>query len=245
MLCLIQWGSVKAQIVNIESQRKVSDTSKWSGNFNVGFQVIQNKNFILMFNVKAHVQYNAKKHFFLTVGGFDFKSSNQKKLVDKGILHFRYNYKIKPFFAWEVFSQGQFNLLSHIEYRFLGGTGARFKLFKNDNYKFYLGTSVMFESEHLRGDSQNDFNETVRSSSYFSFGIYPNKTFSLVSTTYFQPRLEQLSDFRISTDVVLSLKIFKNLSFTSNFSLWNDQTPAVGVRKTQYKWVNGLSYSFD
>lgn len=234
-----------SQIVNVESLRKVSDTSKWSGNANLNFQLTQNNNRIIQLNPRLHVQYLLKEHLVLLVNDFDFKESNRKKLVNKGIFHLRYNYNFKPNFAWEVFTQNQFNTISNINYRFLLGSGPRFKISKSENYNIYLGTSIMFESEHLTEINTDVFHKHIRNSSYLSLALYPNKNISVVSTTYLQPRLDKLNDYRISNDTGIVFKLYKGLAFNTRFTIWHDQYPASNVRKTQYKWNNGFTYAFN
>ena len=63
------------------------------------------------------------------------------------ITHIRYNYRFHKRIKWEIFLQGQNNKVTLIDFRGLIGTGPRFKLSTSDNYRFYLGTLVMYEYE--------------------------------------------------------------------------------------------------
>lgn len=237
-------NGLQAQIVNVESLRRVSDTSKWSGNASANFQLTQNNNQIIEFKTRIHIQYLYKKHLLLMVNDYDLKSSNNTRLIDKGIVHIRYNYRFHPRIAWEVFTQTQFNSISNIDYRFLLGTGPRFKLIKSKQYNLFAGTAVMYESEQLDELNGTEFNNSLRSSNYLSMALYPTDRISIVSTTYFQPRLDYFEDYRISNDTTVLLKIFKQLAFNTHFVIWYDAFPASDVLRTQYKWTNGLTYTF-
>lgn len=237
--------SVKAQIVNIESIRKVSDTSKWSGNASLSLNLTKNKNRIFNLMNTVHIQYLYKKNFILFINEVNFKEANSNSLVDKGIQHLRYNYKVSNSFAWEVFLQSQYDEISEIDFRGLIGSGPRFKLSKSNDYNFFLGTSVMYEYERIENLLEDVRHNDFRNSSYISFSLFPKDNISIVSTTYFQPLLKQFNDFRISNDTKMVIGIIKNLGFNIGFKYLYDAFPAIGVPKEQYKLTNGLTYSFD
>ena len=107
--------------------------------------------------------------------------------------------------------------ISDIKFRGLLGAGPRFKLSKSKDYRFYLGTLLMFEYEESSDNSiavLRDF----RGSTYLSCSIYPLENLSLVSTTYYQPLLKQFSDFRISNETSIGIKVLKNLLFKTTFT---------------------------
>jgi len=141
------------------------------------------------------------------------------------------------------FLQGQYNKVSLIDFRGLVGAGPRFKLSTSEKYKFYLGTLVMYEQEELSDGSSIQRN--VRGSSYLSFSLYPTDRLTIVSTTYYQPRFSDLSDFRISSQSSLAVDVIKNTAFTINYTFTYDDTPALGIPSSQYSFTTGLAYSFD
>ena len=101
----------------------------------------------------------------------------------------------------------------------------------------------MYESEK----NEDDFNtkhKDWRNSSYFSFSLYFNKKTSLVSTTYYQPRLNFFSDYRISHQSSLKFEIAKNLSYKTSFNYNYDAFPVLGIPKEDVSISNGLVYRF-
>lgn len=234
-----------AQVVNAESLRRVSDTSKWSGYSNLSFDLTKNKNNIFNISNKIHAQYFYKKHLVLGINTIDYKTTNGKNLVNKSTQHLRYNYRFKQRLAWEVFAQSQYDKISAINFRGLIGTGPRFKLSKSDTYRFYTGIISMYEYEDTTELNTTITTTSIRNSSYISFSLFPKKNISIVSTTYYQPRYTLVKDYRISSDTSIALKVFKNLSFSVNFSYVFDAFPALNIPKEQYKLTNGLAYSFN
>jgi len=173
-----------------------------------------------------------------------FQKIEGEKLENSGISHIRYNYRFHPRIAWEVFIQGQYNKISLIDFRAIVGTGPRFQLFNSEKYKFYLGTLVMYEHEELT-DGITPIQRTVRGSSYLSFSVYPTKTFSIISTTYYQPRFSQFNDYRISSQSSLVIELFNNFAFSTNYTFTYDAFPAIGIPNSQYDFTTGIAYSFD
>lgn len=234
----------QAQILNIESMRKINKDTKWSGNTNLSVQLIENKNSFVLVSNRTRLQYKHNKHLSLIIGDYNFKESNSNKIVSKGILHFRYNYKLSEKIRTEIFVQNQFDEISKIKYRRLLGFGPRFKLNNSENYKFYAGTLIMKEWERIESDLEQVKHNDIRISAYLSFSLFPKDGVSIVSTTYFQPKADEFSDLRWSNDSKIVFKIIKNLAFNVQFTMSYDNHPALGIPKTQYKLTNGLIYTF-
>tara|TARA_R110002111_G_scaffold235136_1_gene296200 strand:+ start:34425 stop:35183 length:759 start_codon:yes stop_codon:yes gene_type:complete len=233
-----------AQIVNVESLRRVSDTSKWSGATNLDVGLIKNTKSIFKISNKIRLQYNTDKNLYLFVNDVKLDKIEDNSFVNKGIQHIRYNRKIVNRLKVEVFAQSQYDAISDIKFRGLLGIGPRFKLSKSDNYRLYLGTLFMFEHEEASENSIEVLRD-FRGSTYFSCSLYPLENISLVSTTYYQPLFKQFSDFRISNETSIGIKILKNLLFKTTFTYNFDANPIIGIPKTQYELTNGIVYTFD
>lgn len=234
-----------SQIVNVESLRRVGDTSKWSGYTSLAIDITKNRNKIFNLKNRTHIQYLFDTNLVLLVNDIEFKEVNNSKLVSKGTQHLRYNYRFKPKFAWEVFVQSQYDEISAIDFRGLIGTGPRIKLSKSEEYKFHIGILTMYEYEEIENDLERTTHKDFRKSSYFSFSLFPKDNIAVVSTAYYQPLYKDFSDFRISNDTSIALTIFKSLAFKVNFTYLFDSRPALGVPKEQYKLSNGLTYTFN
>jgi hypothetical protein len=240
---LFGFYSANSQIINIENLRRVTDTTGWSGFTRLDLHLIKNVNTVFGISNRTRVQYKTKKNLWLFINDLDFREANSNKFVSKNAQHFRYNYRFHPKIALEAFLQSQTDEIAAIRFRGLVGTGLRFKLSKNEKYKLYCGSLVMYEHENVNSTTEEN-NRDWRSSSYFSMSLFPKNNISIVSTTYFQPRFDLFSDFRISSQSTIALGIFKNLSFTTNFTYQYDEFPVLGIPKEQYRLTNGLLYSF-
>lgn len=235
----------QSQIINVENIRKEQDSAGWSGNIGIKLQLTKNKNRIFNFSNRIRVQYSQKKHLWLFINDIDFKEANSTKLVSKNSQHLRYNYRIDKQVTWEAFAQSQSDEISDINFRGLIGTGPRFNLSKKENYKYFIGTLLMYEYEVNKTSAKKIFHNDLRGSFYFSLRLFPRDNISFVSTTYYQPKINKWSDFRMSSQSTLAVKIIKNLALTTTFTYQFDEFPVVGIPKEQYKLTNGLVFSFD
>lgn len=241
---LLAGFSVQSQIINTESLRMVTDTSGWSGS--IGLNVSFAKNVKELFKIKnnIHLQYKNPKHLVLFMNKISFDRADGADFANKGVQHLRYNYRFHPKISWEAFVQNQYNAISKIDYRRLAGTGFRYKLTKSEKYKAYVGSLAMYEYEKTT-ETQPVYHKDWRNSSYMSFSFYFSSNISLISTTYYQPLFEDFSDYRLSHQSALSLKILKNLSFKTAFNFIYDAFPVEGIPNKEYGLTNGLVYTFD
>jgi outer membrane protein W len=240
-ILVLSYSLIQAQIINTESLRMVTDTTGWAGK--VGLDVSLSKNTRSKFKVKnkIHLQYKTKKHLFIFVNKIGFEQVDDEDFVNKGVQHLRHNYKINKKLSSEVFLQNQYNALYKIDFRELAGAGLRYKLTTSEKYKMYLGSVIMYEYEKTAGDIIS-YNKDIRNSSYLSFSFYFTKNLSMVSTTYYQPKLSNFSDFRIAHQSALKFKIAKNLSYKLSFNYSYDKFPVIGIPNEEYDISNGLVY---
>jgi hypothetical protein len=236
--------SSSAQILNAESLRRVTDTSGFSGTASLRFSLKRNTRDFFTLASNIHLQYKMDRNLILFKTDAAFEQVEGQQFENALITHIRYNYGIFERIKWEIFIQGQNNKITLINFRGLIGTGPRFKLSTSEKYKFYLGTLVMYEYEHL-ADGITPIQRDLRGSAYFSFSLYPLKTLSFSSTTYYQPQLSELNDYRISSQSTLLISVFEKIAFLVNYTYTFDTFPAVGIPNSQYEFTTGLAYSFD
>jgi len=242
-LC-ISYVSVFGQILNVESLRKVTDTSGLSGSIAADFALKRNVNDFTVFGTDIHLQYKMNQHLVLFKNDFDFLKIEGEDLSNSGISHLRYNNRFHPKISWEVFGQLQYNKVSKINFRGLLGTGPRFKVTSSEKYKFYLGTLLMYEQEELNDDI-TPLQRKFRASTYLSFSMYPTDRITIVSTTYYQPLLNAFDDYRISSQSSLVVELFKSFALKTSYTFIYDASPAVGIQNSQYDFSTGLVYTFD
>lgn len=236
--------TVQSQIVNIEAQRIQTDTTGWAGSMGGSFNWTKSVDEVFAANASAHLQYKTNKNLYLLLFDYSFLKGAEQKFVDNTFLHFRINHKFTELLRGELFTQLQTNKITRIDTRFLIGAGPRFKIPAAKNIKVYLGVLFMYEYEKELVEPER-YNRDFRNSSYLSFTYKPNEFLELTSTTFYQPRLDYFSDFRITNQETVTLSITKKLSATLNWNYLYDAFPVEGVPNSYVTFSTGFKFQFN
>ncbi|MFN0275844.1 MAG: DUF481 domain-containing protein [Chitinophagales bacterium] len=233
---------VSGQVINIEGYRIRTDTTGWAGSGDVSVYLAKYDDVIVSFLTNLQFQYKQGKSLFLFLTDVQTVQAQGDRFVNSGFQHARYNYKITDRFVWELFAQGQYNAPLAIDWRFLTGTGPRFKIYGSDKFRLYIASLYMFELEK-NTDVENPLN-TNRLSTYLSFTLATNENYNLTSTTYYQPNFADFEDYRLSTTMSFKTYFGKFGYMKMNYSLLDDKAPAAGVPETIYNLTGGLGLEF-
>ncbi len=235
-----------AQIVNIEEQRitGTNDSVHWYGHLRFGASLVKVQQEVLQLNTAAQVEHKRGKNLFLFLMDSRFLRAGGKDFNNAGFAHLRYNRKLTDPLSVEAFSQIQFNRLLFIELRALGGSGLRYRVFKDSSGKnrVYFGAAYLFEHNQFT-DKTADRN-WHRLSSYLSFTFRPWQGVTLASTTYFQPQITEWKNYRFATECRLDTPLGKKLSFFTDFTLQTDKALPIDAPVNTYAWLNGLTWKF-
>ena len=207
----------RAQLVNIESQRMQTDSTRfvlksdWLLNYNDN-----NGDYVLQATANISTQFKSKdlnKIYFL-VANYSLVRTGERDFWNSWFLHGRYNHQISEFFRFEAFVQNQNNTQLTIRRRNLIGTGLRFKLIGKERTRAYLGNSYMYEIERLSSSDRRFYNH--RHNSYLSLNhSFEKINLYLTGTIYFQPLYKDIGNHRILCQIKAELPLTKNLSLSS------------------------------
>jgi putative salt-induced outer membrane protein YdiY len=239
---VLMLGEISCQVINIESKRFLNDTSGWIGRMDNYFQLTQNTQQIISLGNNVHMQYSHHEHKFLILNDINFIKAGSTDFVNSGYQHFRYSYKIRKWITWESFAQGQYNAIMKIQLRLLGGTGPRFRIVKREDFKLYAACLYMYEYEEII--LPRTYTTTNRLSAYatFTWTLTDNVEFS--STTFYQPALNDLSDYRLAGDGAFEFSINKRISLKINYNFLYDTKQPPGVPNFIYSVRNALGFKF-
>ena len=235
--------TLKAQLINVESERMQTDSLKFTGHLAASFSYQQNNNELLsQFNGSVAIQTKTKslKDVFLLLGGYETIESNSNMLSNAKFAHFRYTRKFKKHFRWEAFVQTQNNLTLLLKKRIILGTGPRFRVIHNKKIMLSLGSLYMYENEETL-ESRPQIHNNQRISSYLSFNYIGFGEFcELNSITYFQPRIDLFNDYRFSTQTSLNIAFSKSISLIFGLRFMYEAFPPEGVNKNSFSTEMGL-----
>lgn len=237
-------ASLNAQVVNIEDQRitGTNDSTKWYGHLmgSVALAKVQEQS--LQLNSQVKVQYKSNQHLTLLLLQGNLLRAGEEDFARQAFAHLRYNYKLNDIWTWEAFTQIQTSPIQLLEQRNLLGTGPRYRLLKSKDgrQRIYLGAAWLYERN--RFTEPLGYSSWHRSSNYISTTFRPNKQMILIQTTYWQPVLGYIRNYRLSTEWLLKVDLTKKLSFTVEFNYSIDKNLPPGAPNETYIWRNGLSW---
>lgn len=232
---------ITAQVINIESKRFLKDTNGFIGKADLNFNINQNTSQVISLGVNIHSQYVHNRHRVLAIGDLAFIKAGKQDFVNSGYQHFRYNYKLSQILTWEAFVQAQYNRILLLDRRYLAGTGPRFKLIKQPNFRAYTAVLYMYEYQSQNNDSIESYNNRI--SSYLTLSL-SSKKLEFTSTTFYQPNLSNFDDFRIANDTAFEIIITGHFNFKVGFNLLYDTRQPIGIPDLTYILKNGLTYKF-
>ena len=234
--------SAKAQVINIEGKRFMNDTNGWVGNSDFNFNVFNNTQQVLQFSNTVRVQYQKNRSRFILLNDLNFIKAGNTDFANAGYQHFRYNYKVSKWITMEAFTQTQYNPILKLDFRYLIGAGPRLKLLKKEHAKIYVAALYMYEYDDIVADPINLYEHRISSYLTCTFSILKNVEFT--STTFYQPNIENTSDYRIANDSGLEIHINKHLNFKSSFNMLYDSYQPLGIPDLVYFFRNGLTVKF-
>jgi len=245
-LFLMIGGSIQAQLVNIEARRIQSDSNKVVFNLGLNGNYSNNdgtKLLLMSTNLLSSLKTKNLKGIFLLLGNFELSKSGEQEFANSWFGHFRYNHEFTPVVRGEVFVQLLNNSLLFIDLRNLVGVGPRFKLVNSKPFNLYLGTSYMHEWERSsRYDSRTQAN---RLSSYLSFTLKPGESgFQLTNTSYYQPNLAYVADYRFLDEMQFALAITKHVSLLYTMRYYFDSAAPDGGYQRTLNLTFGINFKW-
>ena len=231
-----------SQIVNIEDQRAKDSAQGFSGQADFTFNITRNTSVLYQLGNRIQARHRKGDDIWLFFNDINLVKADGESFVNGGFQHLRYNKVINKGFRLEAFTQTQYNAVQRIDLRYLLGAGGRFTLFNTDSVMANLGTLFMYEFEDGRGDLGVE--HALRMSTYLSFKIDLTKNASISSTTYYQPKIWEFKDYRVSNESTFNIGISEKLSLKIIYTILYDSEPAPEVPETIYSLRNAISYRF-
>ncbi|MGD8593386.1 MAG: DUF481 domain-containing protein [Gammaproteobacteria bacterium] len=167
---------------------------------------------------------------------------------NKAFIHGRHIHQMTSKYAWEGFAQASSDEFTRLTLRLLVGGGARIGLWsQSDAMKGFFGLGGFYEKEKLDIEStaeEDDTKNAWRGNMYFVVKAQINEHVSVVSTTYYQPNLGYLDDFRAIEDASLVSNLTESLAAKISLDVSHDSKPVSGVKNTDTTLKVGLDVSF-
>ncbi|MEA3370593.1 MAG: DUF481 domain-containing protein [Campylobacterota bacterium] len=181
-------------------------------------------------------------HTWIEMSG-EYGESNYVKDTSKLYLHLRHIQAIgyKNVHA-EGFTQTQNDEFKLIKRRYVLGGGLRFKIFEIfDEGKGYFGAGGFYENIQYTSIDPREHN--FRLNSYFAYTIKLGDDSDLSYTAFYQPKINEFSDYVSAQKLELKLHVYKRLFLNFQLAYDVDHNPPIGVEK--YDFTQTTSFVFD
>jgi putative salt-induced outer membrane protein YdiY len=247
-LCLTMWITSAMAIVNAGSAQFGEVEEGWSGSVDIGLDGTSGNTDKFGFRAGGRVHWHRQSHSDLALVSFRYGKSRGRADANKSFAHVRHMQHISPLTTLEGFGQAEKNEFSRLSFRGLIGIGVRRALLADaERGTVYLGLGGMYEDEELQprtGATDALQSQLWRANLYLILTRRFNEQMRVVSSTYYQPRLNDWGDARLLEQAALLIKLSKVLDLKLSLEVQHDSRPPQQVEKTDISYSTGLELHF-
>jgi putative salt-induced outer membrane protein YdiY len=247
-LLLLMSSTAAPAIVSMESVHLGKPPQGFSGQFDLSVDADYGNTEAADASTGLKLQWSEDHNIDFVLANYAYGESAGTRNKNNAFIHVRHIHQRSAHIAWEAFSQLSNNEFTRLNVRALIGGGVRLTLGElTAERAMYLGLGGFYEREQLDIDSTNNIeqtNETVRGNIYLVMKYQFNSHVSLVSSTYYQPAVDEVSDYRAIEDASIVSKLTDGLSLRMGVNVQHDSRPPPEVKKTDSSINVGLSVNF-
>lgn len=242
------WAVAAHAIVNIESLRVGEPPQGYSGAVNLSVDGESGNTDKFGANLGARLQWHGGAITNFAIFRYAYDETSGIQDTNKLFFHARHIHQVSAKTAYEGFFQAQRNKFARLSFRGLIGGGTRLTLEEKPDVKsLHLGLGGFFSREILEnrpGTTDGGGQNLWRINSYLNYLHHLNDQVSVLSTTYYQPAIDDFSDYRLLEDAALNVKMTNTLSLNLSLELTHDSKPPQDVKKTDITYSTGIQFSF-
>ena len=190
-------------------------------------------------------EYSEKEWLTYLIASYTYGKSNDEKDTNDGLIHFRYVHNISnTSYDYEFFLQTEFNEFQDLKERNVVGANIRKKLDLPFD-KIYIALGLFYS--YMEPDTISILDpiyKRTRMNSYLSFLKNINENFSITYLGFYQPNVEDFSDFRINQILQLNASITDDLTLAFDINHQHNATPYHQIEKSDIRSTINLRYKF-
>jgi hypothetical protein len=236
-----------AQIIVVEARQLTDTTRGIYGSADLNFNFTSNTTNTLSGGLGSELYYAWKKNRIISMNQYNVilnvdEAANAP--VNQGYQHIRFTHDFNYKYTGALFGQIQTNPVLRIRERILIGVRPRFNIQPYGKNALLIGTMIMYEYEDELDTAV--FHRDFRASVYLFYKIRFGENVQLNSITYYQPRVDDFNDFRISTSLDFSISVNKKINWVIKSNLLYDAFPVMdpNIPNLTYMIQNGLRVNF-
>lgn len=240
-------------IVNIEDRRLSEQKDGIGVTAGAGLSAIDGNSEVLSLNANGKIDWKKGIHSFFILGDESYSESKtggtDLTLVDKTMAHARYTHELTSKTAWETFVQWQRNDLLKLKRRIFAGGGLRTTWVKKENEFFSaagLGVFYFDENHRMPTDGADVDDDGVCINLYGALTWSVNQYVKLHDTLYYQPRVDDLGDYRFLNEFTMSLTMGPGLNFNVGVNVTHDSDypGALFIDSADVEYKTSVTYQF-
>jgi len=240
-------------ISNIESERPGLPEEGWSGHVELSLSGENGNSKEEDHTLAAKVTKRVENNIYLGIFETAYGSSNNVKDTNESFAHSRWIHVLDERWATEGFVQWEEDEFDHLISRSLVGGGSRYVVSQDaDLYSLSVGLGAFREREIVDLETYEKTTWAWRMNTFTVYQHRLNDQVVMSSTIYYQPKLNDVSDFRVLLDAGLSVKINERLDLKVHFKGTHDSQPErnpdadppIYLKKTNTEYVTSLVYNF-
>lgn len=182
------------------------------------------------------------------LGGYTYLQSGGNDILHNGFVHLRHNYNLTDRLKTIGYYQIQFNEMLLLTNRQVLGAGLRYKFVDKRTIHFDMGGSLMREFEQLNEDKIDP--GEISQTRYFRLGMLTSLGFNIGENArvhnvlYYQPYLGGFSDYRLLSDLSLTVNIIKHFDLVTSLTTRYDSQPPAPLVKFDNLLSVGITMKF-
>ena len=190
-------------------------------------------------------QYDTPSWLVYFIGAYTYGESDGDKNTNNGLFHLRYIHEITDTtYDYEFFVQDEFNEFQDINIRNLIGANIRKRLDLPFD-QFYIGLGLFYS--YMEPDQVTPSDPVYRRTkinSYISFLKNINKRFFITYLGYYQPNVEDFSDFTSTQTLQFNTPLTDHLLLSLDILYQYNSTPYNDVEESDFRSTVNLKYKF-
>ena len=248
LFCCVFWTGTAHAIVNMESLHLTNPPEGFSGQIEISADGASGNTNKVNASAGTRLQWHKDKNTSFLLANYSYGRSLGKTDTNSSFVHIRHIHQTTLFRAREIFTQLERNEFIRLSFRGLVGGGMRFTLGQSSAKKAtFLGLGAFYAHEKLsaqQGLTDAGIYNTWRANLYFIPKYKLNNHTRLLSTTYCQPRLQAVNDYRLLETASLQIDIIDNLALQLGLNITHNSRPPQDVKQTDVVYQTGLNYMF-
>jgi hypothetical protein len=233
----------QASIVNVLAPSVEAPEEGWTREIKVSVTLEQGNEDKLGVAALGGARWVSGPDQWLLKGSVERAVNFQEIITDRAFAHLRYR---REFGEWAGFGlfQADHNAFRDLLLRDLAGVGVERRLWRSDTSMAAVATALLVEHEVLTGEQILEVSDLIyRNSTYVLFALQASGL-SLASTTFFQPRVDDLADWRLLEELSLSMSLGEHLAWNARWVFAVDSRPPTEVGTWDSAVKSGLVFAW-